>query len=170
MFFNELSQLMTAGTVVNLTVHSLNGKLTVSIFTKFSGLKDEAQKHLQPIVLTGSADELDAGFFDAVREPVLKATGLLAGMKRFEESLSRVESEKKEAKEQKQNADKKVLSRKEKYDRLIARAVEQENEEKFDDALQSLREARTMADGDNIAKTDARIIQVKAKCMQTTLF
>jgi len=91
-------------------------------------------------------------------------------MKRFEESLSRVESEKKEAKEQKQNADKKVLSRKEKYDRLIARAVEQENEEKFDDALQSLREARTMADGDNIAKTDARINQVKAKCMQTTLF
>ena len=170
MFFNELSQMMTAGAVVNLTVHSQNGKLTVSLFPKFNGLKDEAQKHLQPIVLTGTAEEIDAGFFDAVREPVQKATGLLTGMKRFEESLSRVESEKKEAKEQKQNADKKSQERRAKFDKLIARADEQENNENFDAALQSLREARTMADGENVEKTDARINQVRAKCMQTSLF
>jgi PRTRC genetic system protein E len=144
--------------------------MTVSVFPKIKGLKDEAQKHLQPIVLTGSAEELDAGFFDAVREPVLKATGLLTGMKRFEESLSRVDSEKKEAKEQKQNADKKAQTRKEKFDKLIARADEQENDEKYDAALQSLREARTMADGKDVEKIDARINQVKAKCMQTSLF
>ena len=170
MFFNELSQMMTAGTVVCLTVHSQNGKLTVSVFPKFNGLKDEAQNHLQPIVLTGSAEELDAGFFGAVRQPIQKASGLLSGMKHFEESLARVESEKKEVQEQKRNIDKRTQERKEKFDKLIARAETQEDEGKNDDALQTLREARTMADGENIEKTDVRINQVKAKCMQTTLF
>ena len=170
MFFNELSQMMTAGAVVSLTVHSQNGKMTVSVFPKVKGLKDDAQKYLQPIVLTGSAEELDAGFFDAVREPVQKATGLLSGMKRFEESLSRVESEKKEVQEQKRHADKRLQERKVKFDKLIARADIQENEENYEDALKSLCEARTMADGDDVAKTDARIDQVKAKCMQTSLF
>jgi PRTRC genetic system protein E len=170
MFFNDLSQMMTAGTVVNLTVHCQNGNLTVSVFPNVKGLKDDAQNHLQPIVLTGTAEELDNGFFNAVREPVLKATGLLADMKRFETSLTRVESERKEAREQKQNSDKKSQERKAKFDKLISRADEQEKDEKFDAALQSLREARTMADGENVEKTDARINQLRAKCMQTSLF
>ena len=170
MFFNDLSEMMATGTVVHLTVHSQNGKLTVSVFPKAHGLKDEAQNHLQPIVLTGTAEELDAGFSNAVREPVLKSTGLLSGMKRFEESLALVEAEKKESQEQKKHADKRTQERKAKFDKLIARAETQENEHKNDDALQSLREARTMADGDDLAKTDARIDRVKAKCLQTSLF
>ena len=170
MFFKELSNAMTDGTGVSLTVHRLNGSMTVSVFPKLKGLKDDAQKHLQPIVLTGTPEELDAGFFDTVSQPVQKASGMLSNMKSFEASLARVEAERKEAQEQKRTADKKADERKAKYDKLIARAETQENEGKNDDALQSLREARTMADGENIAKTDEHIDRVKAKCMQSSLF
>ena len=181
MFFNELSQLMTAGTVVNLTVHSLNGKLTVSIFTKFSGLKDEAQKHLQPIVLTGSAEELDAGFFDAISQPVQKATGLLADMKVFEESLARVEAEKKEAQENKRNTEKQsdeqnktfnkqAKARRDKYENFITKAEEQEKKENYDHAKFYLSEAKKIAEGDEIAEIDARIAQLKDKSSKNSLF
>ena len=170
MFFKELSQMMTEGTNISLTVRSRDGLLTVSLLPKAKGLKDEAKNHLQPIVLTGSAEELDAGFFDAVQQPVQKATGLLAGMKSFEESLNRVESEKKEAQEKKKDADRRLQERKTKYDKLIALADSQEAEGKNSEALQTLRDARATADGDNIAKTDARIDQLKAKCMQVELF
>ena len=170
MFFKELSQMMTSGASVNLNVHCGNGIMTVSVFPKVKGLKDEAKNHLQPIVLKGTAEELDAGFFDTVCLPVQKAFGLLSGMKKFEDSLALVEAGKKEVKEQKRATDKRAEERKTKYDKLIARADAQEKEGQNDDALQSLREARTMADGENIAKTDARIEQIKAKCQQTSLF
>jgi PRTRC genetic system protein E len=170
MFFKELSEMMTSGTNVSLTVHNQNGILTVSVFPKAKGLKDEAQNHLQPVVLTGNAEELDVGFFDAVRQPVQKASNMLSGMKVFEESLARVEAEKKETQEQKRNVDKQSQARKEKYENFISRADAQETAGKNDNALFLLKEARKIADGENIAKTDAHIDRIKAKCTQSSLF
>ena len=170
MFFKELSEMMTDGTIVNLTVHRLNGSMSVSVLPKIKGLKDDAKKHLLPVVLTGTPEELDASFFDTVSQPVQKASSLLSSMKSFEASFALMESERKEAKEQKRAADKKTDERKTKFDRLIAQADTLEKEGKNDEALQSLREARTMADDENMAKTDARIEQVKAQCLQSSLF
>jgi PRTRC genetic system protein E len=170
MFFKELSEMMTAGTSVNLTVHFQNGIMTVSVLPKVKGLKDDAKKHLQPIVLTGTPDELDAGFFDTVGQPVQKASGMLSNMKSFEDALARVEAEKKEVKEQKRAAEKQAEERKKKFDKLMEKADTLEKEGKNDEALQSLREARAIADGDNIAKADARIDELKAKCFQSSLF
>jgi PRTRC genetic system protein E len=170
MFFQKLSQMIAPLSGVNLTVYSQNGELTVSVFPKVTGLKDEAQNHLQPVVIRGIAEDIDADFFDIIYQPLQKATSMLIDMKRFEESLAVVEAEKKEAQMQKQKTDKAAQERRDKYEKLIARADEQETDGKHDNALQSLREARTVADGDNIAKTDARIEKVKAKCLQASIF
>ena len=170
MFFKKLSEIMTAGTTLNLTVHHQNGILTVSVLPKVKGLKDDAKKHLLPIVLTGTPEELDEGFFDTVSQPVQKASGMLSNMKSFEEGLARVEAEKKEVKEQKRAAEKKADERKKQYDKLMAKADALEKEGKNDDALKSLREARAIADGEDIATADARIEQVKAKCYQGSIF
>ena len=177
-FFNELSQIIGDGTGISLTLHSKNGRLSVSLFPKSTGLKDEAQKHLQPIVLTGTADELDAGFFDAIRQPIQKATGLLADMKAFEESLNRMEAERKEAQKEKQNAEKQAVeqnrvsgkqakARREKYDNFISRADAQEKEANYHNAIIYLREAQKIAEGDEIAEIETRIEQLKTK---NTLF
>ena len=169
-FFKELSQIMTENSNVSLTVHSRNGILTVSVFPKAKGLKDEAQNHLLPIVLTGNAEELDAGFFDAIRQPVQKASCMLSGMKVFEESLDRVNAEKKETHEQKRNVDKKEKERKDKYENLITRAENQEKEGKNDNALYLLNEARKIAEGEETAKIDTRINHLKTKCLQGSIF
>ena len=170
LFFNELSQLMTPGTSVSMTVHSQNGKLTVSILPRLNGLKDDAQKHLQPIVLTGTPEELDTGFFDTVCQPIQKAAGLLTGMKRFEESFARTESERKEEQERRKNGDKQAQKNKVKYEDFITRAVTQENGGNYDNALYLLQEARKIAGGEDIAKTDTLIEQLKAKTSQSSLF
>ena len=149
LFFSELSQLMTSGSNFSLNVHSQNGKLTVSLFPKLKGLKDEAQNHLQPVVLTGTPEELDSGFFDAIRQPIHKATGLLSGTKVFEESLTRVEAERKEEQEKKRNSDKQTQARKGKYEDFISRADTQEKEGNNDNALFLLREARKIAESEN---------------------
>jgi len=140
------------------------------VYPNSKGLKDEAKNHLKPIVLAGNAEELDEGFFDVVSQPIQKASGLLIAMKEFEDSLDIINAEKKEAQEQKRNGDKQAQERKSKFDKLIARADNLENEEKHEEALKILREAKTMADGDDVAKTDARIEKAKAKCMQSSLF
>jgi len=170
MFFTQLSQCLTPQTSVNLTVHSQEGILSVSVFPKVKGLKDEAKNHLQPIVLTGTAQELDDGFFDAITQPIQKGSKMLADMKQFETSLALVETQKKEAQEQQKNVDKQAQERKAKYDKLIARADTQENEEKYEEALKTLREARTLADEKSVTKLDERIDSLKGKLMQSSLF
>jgi PRTRC genetic system protein E len=170
MFFKELSEMMTAGTTLNLTVTHQTGIMTVSVLPKVKVLKDDAKKHLQPVVLTGTPEELDAGFFDTVGQPVQKALGMLSNMKSVEEALARVEAEKKEVKEQKRAAEKQAEERKKKFDKLMEKADTLEKEGKNEEALQSLREARAIADGENIAKTDERINHVKAKCLQNSIF
>ena len=170
MFFTKLSQSMTSGTSVTMTIHSQNEILTVSVYPKSKGLKDEAKNHLQPIVLTGAAEELDNGFFDAVTKPIQRAAGLLTSMKEFETSLDLVEAQKKETQEQQKNADKQTQDRKAKCDKLIARADTLEDEGKIEEALKILREARAHADEKAGAKLDERINSLKGKLMQSSLF
>ena len=170
MFFNKLSQCLTHETSVILTVHSQDGILSVSVLPKTKGLKDEAKNHLKPIVLTGSAQELDDEFFDAITQPLQKASKMLAGMKQFETSLALVEAERKEAQEQRKSADKQAQVNNTKYDKLIARAGEQEDSEKYEEALKSLREARGIADEATAAKLDERINSLKGKLLQSSLF
>ena len=170
MFFSKLSQCLTPQTSVNLTVHSQDGILSVSVFPKAKGLKDEAKNHLQPIVLTGTAQELDDGFFDAIAQPIEKASKMLAGMKQFETSLDLMETQKKETQEHQKNVDKQAQDRKAKCDKLISRAATLEDEEKYEDALKALREARTLADEKTVAKLDERIDSLKGKLMQSSLF
>ena len=161
---------MTSGTSVTLTIHSQNEILTVSVYPKSKGLKDEAKNHLKPIVLTGTAQELDDGFFDAVTKPIQRASGLLVAMKDFEDSIDLVEAQKKEAQEEQKNVDKQAQERKVKYDKLIARADAQEDEGKIEEALKTLREARAIADEKAVAKLDERIDRLKGKLMQSSLF
>lgn len=170
MFFNNLSQIMSPDTDINITIHRHNETYTVSVLPKSKKLTDEAQNHMQPVTLTGSAEELDAGFFNVITQPVQKATGLLSNMTTFEEALDKVEANRKEAREKKKAAEKQVQDQKKQFDMLVTQAETRQNEGKNEDALKILREARTLATGPDIRKTDSEINRVKAKCLQGSLF
>ena len=95
MFFTAIHQMMTEGVDLTLVIRKANGQLTVSTLPKSNGLKDEAQNHLVPLTISGLPQELDAGFLQAVAQPIQKAAGLISNMAQFEAQAEKAASESK---------------------------------------------------------------------------
>lgn len=169
MFFKELFETMTSGVDVTIVVVKKDEKLTVSLFPKKKDLKDDAQRNLQPIVLSGTPDELDSGFFVSVKKPLQSSSNLIINMKEFETSLEKTKANSKETLEKAKNTGNEK-STKEKVEKLISRADEFENKGNFKGALGILQEARKIADASLHTSLDERINRLKAKCMEGSLF
>ena len=84
MFFTAIHQMMTESVDLTIVIRKANGQLTVSTLPKSNGLKDEAQNHIVPLTVTGTPQELDTGFLQAVTRPIQKACGLISNMAQFE--------------------------------------------------------------------------------------
>jgi PRTRC genetic system protein E len=166
--------MLASGTDVIITVSKQSAGLTVSVLPKATGLKDEAQTHLQPLVITGTPAELDAGFAEAIRQPVRKVAGLLTNMKAFEASVEKAEAQRKEAKENSKEAVKQAVKQdgkdKATYDSLMQQSEAKEAAGEFDEAMEFLRQAKLFAEKSEIVKLNDKITQLKAKCYQKELF
>ena len=75
---------MTESVDLTIVIRKTNGQLTVSTLPKSNGLKDEAQNHIVPLTVTGTPQELDTGFLQAIARPIQKTCGLLSNMAQFE--------------------------------------------------------------------------------------
>lgn len=84
MFFTAIHQMMTESVDLMIVIRKSNGQLTVSTLPKSNGLKDEAQNHIVPLTVTGTPEELDTGFMQAVTRPIQKVCGLISNMAQFE--------------------------------------------------------------------------------------
>ena len=73
MFFTAIHQMMTENVDLTIVIRKANGQLTVATLPKSNGLKDEAQNHIVPLTVTGTPQELDAGFLQTVTRPIQKA-------------------------------------------------------------------------------------------------
>lgn len=78
-FFQNIASLNLAGTFNIVITTDEQGNMTVSeLFKATCG--DKAAKLIIPLSLTGTAEDLDGGFFDKITEPVIKSAGLQANM------------------------------------------------------------------------------------------
>ena len=98
-FFNHISGLIPEGVDLNISIRKKNDQLTVSLFSKANGLKDDAQNKLAPLVISGTEEELDEGFFAAISAPVKKSAGLLTNMMEFEKAAKDAEANSKAEKD-----------------------------------------------------------------------
>lgn len=167
-FFNQISELIPEGVDLNITIRKKAEQLTVSIFPKANGLKDEAQNRLSPLVITGSADELNEGFFTAIENPVKKSTGLLTNMLEFEKSAKEAEANSKAEKERKEKEKKEAEERKKKLGKLTLKADELEAKKDFRGAIKTLTEALELSS--DTTKIQNRISDLKVKLSQNSLF
>ena len=99
MFFTAIHQMMTESVDLTIVIRKTNGQLTVSTLPKSNGLKDEAQNHIVPLTVTGTPQELDTGFLQAVTRPIQKACGLISNMAQFEAQADKAAASSKAAKE-----------------------------------------------------------------------
>jgi PRTRC genetic system protein E len=87
-FFKELAAI-APGVQLTMTVKEKNGKLTISLLP-------DGLAHVKPLIMTGTPDELDEGFINAIRQPVLDAQGIVVQNEAFQKSLEEAKNTKPE--------------------------------------------------------------------------
>lgn len=84
-FFQNIFEL-TDGIDVTISIKRKNGKLTLSVLPQTTAT-------IQPAIITGTPEELDAGFFDAVKAPIETAKGLKLSLDNFKKSVDMAHKE-----------------------------------------------------------------------------
>ena len=110
MFFTAIHQMMTESVDLTIVIRKTNGQLTVSTLPKSNGLKDEAQNHIVPLTVTGTPQELDTGFLQAVTRPIQKTCWLISNMAQFEAQADKAAASSKAAKEAKSRNHREAVS------------------------------------------------------------
>lgn len=146
-FFKSIEQHLE-GMNLSVVISKNDNGLTVSVLPQPT-CKDEAMKNLTPILLKGTADELDAQFAGIIQQPLQKVSGITANVVEFEKAaeiqaektaMAKAETDKK--KKAKENAEKEIT----KAETLI-------KEKKHDEAIKHLNKAIELYPGSKKAKT-----------------
>jgi PRTRC genetic system protein E len=122
--FTEISNLLRDGEILRINIMKTGETLVVTVLPKSGEVKDPAAEQLIPLNLKGSPEELDAGFIEAIRSPVMKSTGLMTNMAEYEKSAEKATLESKAEKD-----------RKDKIDKFVKEAEAAEKADKHKDAL-----------------------------------
>lgn len=144
--------------------------MTVSVLPKSNGLKDEAQNHIVPLTLSGLPGELDAGFMNAIANPIRKVSGLLTNMAEFEKQADKAAANSKASKEQKAKETKEEKEKREKYEKHMKKAEELIAAKNHKEAVTALGQARLYATEQNQKTVDEKIEEQKRAMNQGSLF
>lgn len=162
MFFTQINQLMAQSVDITMVIRKSATGMTVSVLPKSNGLKDEAQNHIVPLTLSGLPGELDAGFMNAIANPVRKVSGLLTNMAEFEKQADKAAANSKASKEEKE--------KREKYEKHMKKAEELIAAKNHKEAVTALGQARLYATEQNQKTVDEKIEEQKRAMNQGSLF
>lgn len=132
-FFTGIAELDLTGDL-NLTIRKDGESLTVSLIINSDQCGDNAKKLIPPLILKGSAQEIDNGFFETVTTPMQQTSALLCDMDAY---LKQQEAAKAQSAMEKQKADaesKEKDAKEKKFTEAMQKADELEKEGKFKEA------------------------------------
>ncbi len=170
MFFTAIHQMMTESVDLTIVIRKTNGQLTVSTLPKSNGLKDEAQNHIVPLTVTGTPQELDTGFLQAIARPIQKTCGLLSNMAQFEAQADKAAASSKAAKEAKSKETKEEREKREKYEKLMKKANELMATKNFREAVSMLTQAKACADTAQLKEIEEKIKAADTEINKGSLF
>lgn len=133
-FFSEIARMGITGDL-NITIQAgANDGYIVSVLLNNRECGDNAKQVIPPMVLKGTAEELDNGFFSNVTMPLQETSKLFVNMEGYlkaqEEAKKQSAMEKEQADKQKREQD----AREKKYTEAMKKAEELEKEGKYRDA------------------------------------
>lgn len=170
MFFTQINQLMAQSVDITMVIRKSATGMTVSVLPKSNGLKDEARNHIIPLTLSGLPEELDAGFMNAIANPIRKVSGLLTNMAEFEKQADKAAANSKVSKEQKAKETKEEKEKREKYEKHMKKAEELIAAKNHKEAVTALGQARLYATEQNRKTVDEKIEEQKRAMNQGSLF
>lgn len=170
MFFQTIYPMLAAGADLSINIKRVNDRLSVAVMPRHNGVKDEAQQHLVPLILNGTAVELDAEFLQAIMVPVSRTMGVLANLETFERQAAKVSSESRPAKTAQEKESKEAREKREKMERLLKKTDEAVAGRKYSEALIWLKQARVLAPADRQKEIDDRTLEVRKMADAGSLF
>ena len=162
--------MMTESVDLTIVIRKTNGQLTVSTLPKSNGLKDEAQNHIVPLTVTGTPQELDTGFLQAVTRPIQKACGLISNMAQFEAQADKAAASSKAAKDAKSKETKEEREKREKYEKLMKKAEELTAARNHREAVSVLTQAKAHANAAQLKEIEEKIKAATAEMNKGSLF
>ena len=157
--FQKLDKIMAEGTTLTINIAKSKDSFTVSVFPGHNLVKDAAKNRIQPLNMTGKAEDFDNGFENAVFAPMQQSLGLLTKMKDFEDGVEAARKASEMEKKAKEEADKKKSD----MDGWLKLAERNISDHKYKDARFCVSEAEKLTDKtkrdipSSIAKVKARI-------------
>jgi len=133
-FFHQVAALQLQGDL-NITIKQVaENSLLVSVLLNNSNCKDAAAKTIPPIILKGTAYELDEGFFAGIAAPVQVSSQLIVNMEAYAKAQEKAQ---KDSKSEKDRTNKAVSQKNDKETKLEAAlkvAEELEKQGKYKEA------------------------------------
>lgn len=166
MMFKAIENLID-GIDLNITVRKSGNDMVVSVLPKHNGVKDGAKDFITPLVIKGTAEELDAQFVEVLVKGLPKVTGVLSNIKEFEEAAGRTAAASDAMKAQREAEAKAKKEKKDKLDGLIKKGDDAKAAGKYIEAIQIYQDAKEFAE--NPVDLDKKITEVRT-LMQPTLF
>lgn len=140
--FQKLDKIMAEGTTLTINIAKSKDSFTVSVFPGHSLVKDAAKNRIQPLNMTGKAEDFDNGFENAVIAPMQQSLGLLTKMKDFEDGVEAVRKASEMEKKAKEEAKKNSTN----FSKWMELADKNLKESKFKDAITCAKNALQYAD------------------------
>lgn len=138
-FFKTIADFLQDGQQLQMAIRKSGKSIAVSILPDNRGVKDKAVENITPLVMSGTPEDFEEGFKDAIK-PLSQAQGLVSNIKEFEENTEKAKRESKMAKKLKDEAAK----QKKEFNDLIALARKNNEEHKFKDARTVLAKASAL--------------------------
>ncbi len=100
-FFRELSRIGAGFNKITLTIAEKDGKMTIAFIPETK--KEDVNRKLIPVTMTGTPMEVDEGFFPNIIAAVEKVTGLVTNMEQVEQTIKTAQEEQKKDGEEKKD-------------------------------------------------------------------
>jgi PRTRC genetic system protein E len=140
-FFQNISSLFLQGVWKLVITTDEQGHFTVSqLFHTTCG--DKAVNLIVPLTLSGTAEDLDEGFFDKVTEPTLKSAGLQVNMEAHLKSVEAAKAASKLEQDKKNREKAQAPAAKNSTDVELpeAKVTKEENKKAYDAAMEQVNE------------------------------
>jgi PRTRC genetic system protein E len=140
-FFEAIAALHAEGDW-KMTIKKDGGEqLIVSLLLSNEKCGDEARKLVPPMILKGTATELDEGFFKAIEQPVKQTAGLFTNMENYLRQLDEAKWHSKMESEKQDREKKEKEELRKKYEAQMKKVEELEEKEKWGEAIGQLPKA-----------------------------
>lgn len=164
--FKTLSEVLGDGCTATITIAQKDGIMTVGVLPGNNLVKDSAKNKIVPLNVSGTPEELDEGFIEAIAEPIRKTSGLLVDMAAYEKAAEEAKAKSK-MEEEKKSAE---AARKKEFDGYIALARTNLKEQKYRDALKCVESARKVSSAADKSVLDTLTNEINSNSGQGALF